>query len=411
MAIPLPRVVYDVERGGPLITAMRGAQDLQSDIYNNQIRASQAQYAPLTTQANAISKLAYANLMGPQFLAKAMHDPGFMASVPEDQKQALVNLVYNAGTGQGMANALLHPESQQKNIGPVQKVVNSVKNAFGFNQNIPQDQQQPNVYQNLSQRDLIALANQKPGEAVSIQGSQIPYQQQFIERSPEQMNAPAQTYAEKTGEYLGNIAQGRKSGEMRAQSINDLDTQYQQALQAEVPINHLIDISQSPIFMNMRNQIPFFQDKQLNVLSKIGTPEQQRIIGDFITTTTNAVANTVNGFRGRILDKEISMANQMKISPNDTWNTMIGKLGSIETFNQMIKQRSRLASQLMEQKHLNKGDALEQADKRIDANQIRKDVDTKLNPKPTYEDIQYMAKKYNVKTDEIIKRLKDRGKL
>ena len=219
------------------------------------------------------------------------------------------------------------------------------------------------------------------------------------------------TYAENTGQYKGTVEEGKELGKIRAKSIDDLDQQYQQAVQAEVPVDHLIDMTQNPIFQQMRSKVPFFQDKQLDVLSKIGTPEEQKLVGDFITTTTNAVANTVNSFRGRILDKEIGMANQMKIAPKDTWNAMLGKLSSIKTFNEMTKQRSIIASQLMQKQHLNRGEAIEKADKQIDAKSIRNNVEAQLNPKPTDEDISYMAQKYNISTAEVKKRLKAKGSL
>ena len=42
---------------------MRGINALQDAMLGNKIKGVEAQYAPLTTQANAASKLAYAQLM------------------------------------------------------------------------------------------------------------------------------------------------------------------------------------------------------------------------------------------------------------------------------------------------------------------------------------------------------------
>ena len=72
MALPLPKVVADVGPGGPLVTAMGGINSLHNDMLLRKINAIKAQYAPVTAQAEAASKLAYANLMGPQFLAKIL---------------------------------------------------------------------------------------------------------------------------------------------------------------------------------------------------------------------------------------------------------------------------------------------------------------------------------------------------
>jgi len=229
-------------------------------------------------------------------------------------------------------------------------------------------------------------------------------------QAPAPAAAPS-TYFENAGQAAGLKEEGKELGSIRAKAIDDMDQQYQQAVQAEVPVKRLMDISQSPVFMNMRNKIPFFQDKQLATLAKIGSPEEQKMIGDFITSTTNAVANTVNSFGGRALVKEFDIGERMKISPNDTWNVMVGKLGSIGTYNEMTKQRARLSSELMARQHLNRGDALEKADKMVDGAAIRKSIEQKLDPKPSPEDILYMAGKYNTTPDEIKRRLKAKGKL
>jgi len=79
MALPLPRVVADVGPGGPLVTSMMGTNALTKSNLENQIKKVEAQYAPITAQAQAASKLAYANLMGPQFLAKMLGNPDIAA--------------------------------------------------------------------------------------------------------------------------------------------------------------------------------------------------------------------------------------------------------------------------------------------------------------------------------------------
>ena len=112
MALPLPKVVSDVGPGGGIVTGMRGMNALSQDMLDTQIKGVQAQYAPLTTQADAASKLAYANLMGPQFLAKLMGNPDVLANM--QNPQAAVANLQQAGMGQGTGNALINnPAFQQ----------------------------------------------------------------------------------------------------------------------------------------------------------------------------------------------------------------------------------------------------------------------------------------------------------
>jgi len=424
MALPLPRVVADVQAGGPLVTSMMGTNELTKSNLENAIKRVEAQYKPITTQAEAASKLAYANLMGPQFVAKMLGNQDIAANLSQPQLENAISTSYRAGTGQGSGNAMMGNMMQPNNMpDPLQNpimalIAKGIQSLRGGTQqqgmqpqNAMQQGAQPqgmmqqggnNLLSSpvLSSQDRQAVSQLQPGQSYVVQGNQ-----------PQAPSAPAGTYFERAARASDIKEEGKELGKKRAEAIDDMDQQYQQAVQAEVPVKRLMDISQSPVFMNMRNKIPFFQDKQLTALSKIGTPEEQKLIGDFVTSTTNAVANTVNSFGGRALVKEFDIGERMKISPNDTWNVMVGKLGSIGTYNEMTKQRARLASQLMEKEHINRGDALERADKMVDGAAIRKSIEQKLDPKPSAEDILYMANKYNTTPDEIKRRLKARGKL
>jgi hypothetical protein len=402
--IPLPNAP-----AGSFQEGAKNANALSAQMLENKMQQIKNQYAPITLPAEAASKLAYANLMGPQFLAKLMGNESAVANLSQPQRDQALDIAYKAGTGQGMTNPLagiLQNAPQQQN--PLMKLLNGIGSMFGGGQqpqqqqNMPQQMNQQIVQSpNLSNQDRAGIQNLQPGGSYVVQGNNAP-----------QNNIPSQgDYFEKAGKEKGKIKQGEESGTLRAKAIEDLDQQYQQAIQAEVPVQHLIDMTQDPVFMNMRNKIPFFQDKQLKALAKIGTPQEQKAVGDFLTTTTNAVANTVNSFGGRALVKEFDIADRMKISPDDTWNVMVGKLGSIATFNEMTKKRSRIASRLMQDEHLNRGEAMERADKMIDGKAIRKSVEDQLSLKPNDEDIKYMADKYNISIEEVKKRLKKKGHL
>lgn len=441
MALPLPKVVPDTMPGGNFITSMMGANALRQSNLENQIKSVQAKYAPLTTQAEAASKLAYANLMGPQFLSKLMGHPEILANMTEDQRNQALKMVYGAGTGQGtganMLKMMNQPQQDQSLFGMLKNKLGSIFNqnpevapqaqvAMPPSQNAPMGQSM-GQQQQFNPQDIQAAvqayrnspqAQQKAQEegmfTIPNQNELMNWYQQQRNMQPSQagIERPAVTsksWPERTAEFKGIEKEGEKLGELRAAAIDEFGEQYQQAIQAEQPVQHLMEMTQNPVFMEMRNKIPFFQDKQLAALAKLGTPEEQRLVGDFVTTATNAVANTVNNFRGRILDKEITMANQMKISPNDTWNVMIGKLGSIATFNEMTKERARIAGNLMEKQHMNRAEAVEKADRAVDGKAIRNQMESKLNPKPSDADIDYMAEKYKISPDEVRKRLKAKG--
>ena len=227
------------------------------------------------------------------------------------------------------------------------------------------------------------------------------------------VNAPKEkTYEENAIESMSQIAEGPEEGKIRVKERQNLDNQYQQALQTEVPLKHMNKIVSNPKFQKMR-QFPWVQEMQLNAKSKIGTPEEQKLIGDFKATSLAIIAETVKSFGGRVLASEIPLSSNMKISPDDTIGVMLGKLPSIETFAEMTKQRSLIASKLMQKLHLNKGEALEQADKMVNGQAIRKAIEKQLEPKEqriSDEDIDFTAKKHGMTRDQVIQRLKAEGR-
>lgn len=140
MALPLPSVVADTKAGGPLVTSLGGMNALYNSYLQNQIDQAKAQYAPWSEYSNSASKLAYARLMGPQFLAKMMGNKDILANIPDEKLQQVLGILQNAGTGQatgGGAGGMTAPQpssgQQTDNLGlpvPGGTVQNAPQNSF-----------------------------------------------------------------------------------------------------------------------------------------------------------------------------------------------------------------------------------------------------------------------------------------
>jgi len=388
MAIPLPQVVADVGPGGPLVTSMRGINALRSDMLANKIKAIEAQYAPITAQANAASKLAYSNLMGPQFMAKLMGNENLLANLPDDQKQAALQSIYQAANGNNNGLNMLNKLPQQE-PSMMNQIGNKIKGWFGGGGSQAQPTNALSSNQQAQQMPQ-QTPQQAPQQAQQSYDPQLNrggqgYNESLRPSAQAPQVAPQQkpTFAENVGAYKGVVGEATESGKIRAQHEKEFADQYEGALTREDSYNQLTNIATSPTFQEMRRSIPFFQDKQLKVLSKIGTPQQQQMIGDFITTSQELVKDTVNSFKGARLAGELGVAQSMKISPDDTINVMLGKLEAGATYNQFAKQRASIASDLMTNQHMNKKQALEKADKMMDGRNIRNDIHNRLNPTVT----------------------------
>ncbi len=456
MAIP-PVKLFSNEPGGGLNVAMKANNALANDMILRQMNQIKKQYLPTTMQAEAASKLAYANLMGPQFMAKLLQNPGAIANMGDDAAKAALQSAVGAGMGQGTGNAFNQMQSggQGGHSGIGQPSTNSLsgwfadklKGAFGSSpkQNalaMGGSASNPGQYNAPAEYNSAPEVNE-PGDNINHGvdaawdrwlrspegqkemnregGAIMPSDEQILawDKTRKPINIDMQggkrngkSYAENTGTYEGVVAEGKELGKIRANSKKELDQDYQQALQLKQPFQKLNSIITNPTFQKLR-QLPGFQSMQMNAKSKIGSKEEQDLIGQFQAAARNVVAATVKGFGGRILASEIPLSESMKLSDNDTIGVMLGKAPVIEEFNEMTLQRSRIASKLMKDYHLDKGEALEQADKLVDGEAIRKQVEQELKPKEepiTDDDIQATMDATGMTREEIIRRLKEEGR-
>jgi hypothetical protein len=416
MAVNIPNLQPSVS---PIVEGISRGNALTDQMMKTKMDQIQARYAPISARADVASKLAYANLMGPQFLAKLMGNDSALANMSESQKKQALDMLYRTGSGQGTGNALM--SNDQESMSPLDWIGNKIKNVFSDNSqpgNIQQPQQ--NVLSsmarpNLSNQDQNNISRMQPGDSYTIQGSgELPLQNIGYNRNNENdyssQNIPQkqQTYAEKTGAYKGVVEEGQEAGKIRAQDIKDLNDSVFNADTKLATLNDLNDMIASPQMREIR-QLPLAGSHELSWYSKEGTPEQQQLIGRIKSQLGNVIKDSSRDFAGQFRKGEQQLLSGMKANDSDTIDTMIGKQESLTTMTQMLRDRSALTSKYMDKFHINKLQAQDLADKQINGDAIRSKVHNKLNPKPTDLDINFMANKYKTTPDEIRKRLRLKG--
>lgn len=418
MALPLPRVVPDVGPGGGLVTAMGGINKLSNENILRQINAIKKQYAPMTTQAEAASKLAYANLMGPQFLAKLLGNDSAIANMGSSQANQALQQAVNAGMGGGNASNVFQ-QMQQQSQGPGEKLGNSLSNFFADKlkgvfggqgqpgtgqmqmpgQGEPQHQapqQQPMQMPNDAGQQSAPMAppmGNRPKDGVILEGEQWynakgePVYEEDVNTPDGSMKLeltkgipPKKTYAENTGEYKGTVKQLEKEGEYRADALKQIGESQLGLSHSGAVLDRMTGIIKNPVFGNMRNKIPGFQNKQLDYLKVMGTPEEKELIGDFLATGESFIASTVQGFSGKPLVREFDLAQRQKITPHDTVESAIGKLQSATALHDIAEQKNQIVSELL-QKGYNESDAVKQANKMVDVGAIEKATKQRLQRK------------------------------
>lgn len=413
MALPLPKILYDVEPGGRWVTSAKGANSLTRSELENEAKRIENEYLPLKTKAQAASQLAYSNLAGPQFVAKLFGNEHILPSIPENQKKAGIQGLIQAGMSPQNANGIFNSLSNSSNTSSApsnplshgllgilyDKLLNNSNNKEQQpNQLEAQQPMQQSAPANISNGPHGALTPQGPAgqqfgevnrsspEEVSYyanNGNSVPYNQGNSANAANQDNKQP-TVAENEATYKGIVKQGEAEGTERGKAVAEIGKEQLALNSSGVILDRLTNIVQNPTFNSMREKIPFFQDKQLSYLSKTGTKEEQKLIGDFISTAQAFKASTVNSFKGKALEKEFNLADKIKIDENDTMGVAQGKLQSLKTLKEIAETKNDIVLDLMSgPKHMNLGKAIKEANKMIDIKSIEKEVDSLLNPKVT----------------------------
>lgn len=410
MALPLPRVVPDVGPGGGLVTAMGGMNSLANDMILRKINKIKEQYAPLTTQAEAASKLAYANLMGPQFLAKLLGNDSAIANMGDANAKAALQKALSAGMGQGSGLSLMGQLGQQ-NTPLVGRGVNSLSNffadklkgVFGGNdqeqspnalsqmtQPQPQQYGGGNAFNNAPSEPLASpFPSKRPKDGVTLEGAQWynskgepVYEEE--ENTPDgsmklelTKGIPEKSYAENTGKYKGTVKQREQEGKYRADAQHAIGQSQIGLSNSGAVLDRMTGIITNPVFANMRNKIPGFQNKQLDYLKVMGTPEEKELIGDFLSTGESFIASTVQGFSGKPLVREFDLAQRQKITGHDTIESATGKLRSARALHDIAEKKNDVVSELLN-KGYNEAEAIKIANKMVDVSAIEKETNSRL---------------------------------
>lgn len=443
MALPLPRVVADVGPGGPLLNAMNAINSYANNAHLKNINKVKEQWAPTTVPAEAYSKLAYANAVGPQMLAKILQNEITAGNLTDEQAKAALQRTFGAGMGQGNgANAfnfvppknesfMDHVTNAFKNLtapfrtSPQQPAVNAFNQPIvpQNNQGIPQSRQQ-------SMQQTVQPQSNQTGDNInheldaawddylkSTQGQQASHSESAPMPTDEQV---LQRYRNKTGntneqqdessfvKNAGKITQSKESAKYRAQARKDIGQSQLALSNSGSSLNRMASIIKNPLIQDMRSKIPFFQDKQLSYLEKMGTPEQKKLIGDFIATGEQIIASGVQAFGGKPLVREFDLLQRQKINRNDPVHVAEGKLRASIALHDIAEKKNEIIDNLLD-KGINEAEAVKRANKMVDVSAIEKQTEDLLRDKPTDKDIKYMAKKHDISPEEVKKRLKDKG--
>jgi hypothetical protein len=370
--IPLPNAPTNE---GDLLSSLRSINSLRNENLETEINRVKAQYAPLTTRADAASKLAYSNLVGPQFLAKLAGNEHILANLPDDQKRAIIQRAQSAGSGEGAGNMLNNLPQPQNSNGPLSLgwIIDQFKKKINPESNERQQQSSNPLASNGSGFVMPEHPEQKKLEIMSQQPTA---NQQPIQSGNEK------TFAENVGDYKGTVKEGEKTGENRAKDIEELNNVVFNSAAKQDSLNAISDILTNPEMEKIRN-VPLAGHHELSYYAKEGTKEQQNLVGQYYSQMGEFVKSSARDFAGQFRKGEQQLLQSMKPNAGDTVDTAKGKVEALSLMTRLLSERSKLTSQIMSKYHINKLQAQESADTQIDAGAIKEEIHNKLNPKIT----------------------------
>jgi hypothetical protein len=443
MAIPSVNMLSNLV-GGAIPNVLNAHNEFANKAHLRKINAINEFYAPESTKADIASKLAYARLVGLQPLGKLLASEPAYANLPDAEKEAINRRFIEAGGGHANGNNSLNRMPNDETSVPRMGsdignslsgwFVDKLKNAFTANQqpmnafSNPMKQQNPpstqtnnslNNYNgennnNAEQWKAFDEWKASPEGQKKIADEGINYMppeeelENFI-RKKQTQNSNNSNFATKTGEFKGQVEQGKLEGKNRAEARNEIGKSQLALSNAGAALNNVTKIVQTPAWKNMRNKIPAFQDKQLSLLKITGTDEEKRLIGKWEGATQSVIANTVAGMGTRHLVREYDLAERQKINNSDTIQSAQGKLENAIELHDIAEQKNNIIDNLLA-RGINESEAVRQANKMVDVGAIEKRTEQLLADEITDEDIDTTAKNNGISREEVIKRLKKEGR-
>ena len=411
MSLPLSRVVPDAEAGGGIINSLNAINNFANNASLRKSNQAKAEYARDLALAEINSKNAYSQLIGLQPMSKVLSSMPAFASLNENQKNHLIQTL--AHTNSNSLNRMPNNYEPSESNTLLGNLISKAKNVFNhenFANPVQANNSQTTPSQLLAQNEPETLneyndSNQNKPEnkpenenenedALLVKWMQSPkgkmkikdneYKYPSIEEMKNDLgiktNNESKTVAQKQADYEGTVAQGKESGNNRATALKENGKSQLALSNSGAVIDRLAGIITNPVYLNMRNKIRGFQNKQLDYLKVMGNPKEQELIGDLTGTGEAFITSTIQGFAGQPLVREFDLAQRQKITGHDTPESAAGKWKSASALHNIAEKKLQIISKLLQKGH-NESDAVETANKMVDVSAIEKETNARLQRK------------------------------
>lgn len=185
---------------------------------------------------------------------------------------------------------------------------------------------------------------------------------------------------------VGQTPLEKELTKVKAKRIEGLENIALSGDQKLVTLNHMADIVSSPQFEAMR-QNPIAGKHELAWYAKMGTPEQQALVGSFMSDSGRIIADFASDFKGSFRSGEQNLLKETKPNDSDSLEMMKGKTEALLFLTQALTDRSKYEAELMREKGMSFSQASREADKMFNQKGLKDEVHDMLKTKggPTAE--------------------------
>jgi hypothetical protein len=181
-------------------------------------------------------------------------------------------------------------------------------------------------------------------------------------------------------EREAKTAYDKAQAESDVKKIGQLEDIAIAGIQSEPTYQEAAEITSNPAWAKMRD-FPLAPGLQLSYYKRNGSPEQREMIGKFESKTNQFILDSIKLFPQRFTNQDLQFMLGMKVSGRDSLESGQAKLYSAYSYMKILSERSGIAAQIARERRISVTQALKIADKMIDGNKIRKQIEEQVKGK------------------------------
>jgi len=142
-------------------------------------------------------------------------------------------------------------------------------------------------------------------------------------------------------------------------------------------LKEVADVISDPLFEQIR-QHPYLGHQEFGYYKRSGTAEQKALIARFDVATNKLIADTAKGLNSRFTDKDLALAQNMKLNDTDSLEAARAKAEALMYLHDLGQKRLEKAIEIASTQRVSPFIALKQADNALNSDEIRANIKSQI---------------------------------